>query len=431
MHSGGGDLAVPVSRDSPVLAPAKAASRIPINLVIPPEYGLVDPYLQPGHLQFDPSDPLAARWKPFDALLSNPDWTELMRLAGNLPLPNPHQNPAEPTADSIVDPPQYPLSEYSATEREEIQQEMLKKIDHLRNSTILMLGDNSDRNTVDQFGILFQSSTWQESFNGSEVDPMEPRSSAYPHICRIGEQINLTIASGLMYGIMDDVEDFSYMPNWIAHGKAEDRVEQLFKVFTDRRESPPSLIVLHSGMWDLAFFGRQDKATSTSTNTPLADERLVQWQNRMTSMIRKVKVTWPGVPIVLRKSHRVGSTHGSAEWQLDDPHVVNYFTDVRIHQIRAMQQHIAQQEGIAIFDFGVLFEGFQRYQDGIYPLLYPGGLLMANGLMHQAYLARHDPFYNAYSTAIPRRNAGQAYLRHSRIAAYLLDKADSPKVPAS
>ena len=362
---------------------------------------------------------------PFDETISTPDWNGLLRIAGNLPLPDPNWNAAMPNPDSIVKTPQYPLSGYTATEREEIQQQMLQKVDHLRNTSILVLGDSVDRNAVDHFGIMFQTPTTQESFNGSDFDPLNTKSWGYPHIFHVGGEINFTIASGFFYGAMDDVDDFSFVHDWVAPGKAEDRIEELFKVFTDRRQMEPSLIVLHSGMWDMAFFGRQDKASSTSTNTPLSDERLGQWQKRMVSTIRKVKETWPGVPIVLRKLHRVGPSQGAADWQLGQPQVVNYFTDIRFHQLRAMQQHIAQQEGIATFDFGALFEGFQRYQDKVHPLLYPGGVVMANGIMHQCYLAKHGPLYNTNpNAALPRspRRSGEMYLRQSRLAAYLLDR---------
>lgn len=337
-----------------------------------------------------------------------------------------------PTPDGIVKTAQYPLSGYTATESEGIQHEMLDKIAHLRNSTILMLGDSVDRNAVDHFGILFQQSTTKQSFNGSDFDQSNTKTWGFPHIFHVGGEIDFTIANGFFYGVMDEEDDFSFAHDWMAPGRAEDRIEQLFKAFTDRLEHQPSLIVLHSGMWDLAFFGRQDKASSTSTNTPLADERLAQWQMRMLSTVKKVKETWPGVPIVLRKLHRVGPSQGAADWQLGQPQVVNYFTDIRFQQLRAMQQHVAQTEGLATFDFGALFEGFQRYQDKVHPLLYPGGVLMANAIMHQAYLAKHDPFYNTGTDMTlagqrAQRKTGEMYLRHSRIAAYLLDKAGQKK----
>lgn len=45
----------------------------------------------------------------------------------------------------------------------------------------------------------------------------------------------------------------------------------------------------------------------------------------------------------------------------------NFFTDIRIHQIREMQKVIAREEGIPYYDFGHIWEGFQEYQDKVHP----------------------------------------------------------------
>ena len=93
---------------------------------------------------------------PFDETISTPDWNGLLRIAGNLPLPDPNWNAAMPNPDSIVKTPQYPLSGYTATEREEIQQQMLQKVDHLRNTSILVLGDSVDRNADPNYARIVQ-----------------------------------------------------------------------------------------------------------------------------------------------------------------------------------------------------------------------------------------------------------------------------------
>ena len=58
----------------------------------------------------------------------------------------------------------------------------------------------------------------------------------------------------------------------------------------------------------------------------------------------------------------------------DDPAVKpetfsNFFTDVRIHQIREMQEQVVVSEGIPSFDFGEMWEGWQSYQQMVHPLL--------------------------------------------------------------
>lgn len=59
-------------------------------------------------------------------------------------------------------------------------------------------------------------------------------------------------------------------------------------------------------MWDLAFFGRQDRVSRLSTEIPLTHARVEWWQRRLKEVIVHVNTTWPGVPLWLRKLHRVG-----------------------------------------------------------------------------------------------------------------------------
>lgn len=59
-------------------------------------------------------------------------------------------------------------------------------------------------------------------------------------------------------------------------------------------------------VWDLAFFGRQDRVSRLSTEIPLTHARVEWWQRRLKEVIGHVNTTWPGVPLWLRKLHRVG-----------------------------------------------------------------------------------------------------------------------------
>lgn len=45
----------------------------------------------------------------------------------------------------------------------------------------------------------------------------------------------------------DDEDNFRQQPDWHPPGKAEDRIDQLFKVHTDQLPHPPSFISIHSG----------------------------------------------------------------------------------------------------------------------------------------------------------------------------------------
>lgn len=106
--------------------------------------------------------------------------------------------------------------------------------------------------------------------------------------------------------IQDDKDDFSAAVDWHAPGKVEDRIDQLYLPFTQRMNRQPDFIQLQSGLWDLALFGRQDTRDGVSTKFELTHERLGWWRQRMMSHIKAVERAWPGIPIWLRTTHRVG-----------------------------------------------------------------------------------------------------------------------------
>lgn len=94
----------------------------------------------------------------------------------------------------------------------------------------------------------------------------------------------------------------------------------------------------------------------------------------------------------------------------------NFFTDIRIHQIREMQEQVARTSGIPSFDFGDVWEGWQFFQEKVHPALvswscsrvcfgfsrirswcwfyccllnqlqYPGGPVFAQSLIHHIWL---------------------------------------------
>ena len=103
-----------------------------------------------------------------------------------------------------------------------------------------------------------------------------------------------------------------------------------------------------------------------------------------TIAIRSIKQHFPGVPIVVRLLHRVGDAVLKTGEVTPER---NFCTDLRIHQMRQMQLALARQEGLAFWDFGRLFEGFQEYASKVHPLSFPGGAIMAQLILHQAYLA--------------------------------------------
>lgn len=100
-------------------------------------------------------------------------------------------------------------------------------------------------------------------------------------------------------------------------------------------------------------------------------------------MIRATQEAYPGRPIRLRKLHRVGIqfAYASGDYtcvsplvdQMSSDHAprsgmqgvafpqdTNYFTDMRIAQLRVAQEAVAKELGIHVFDFGAIFEGWQE-----------------------------------------------------------------------
>lgn len=71
---------------------------------------------------------------------------------------------------------------------------------------------------------------------------------------------------------------------------------------------------------------------------------LLQWKACTTAVIRKVKASWPDVPIVFRKMHRIGDNLNPS---YDYGGFTNFFTAVRVQQMRALQHAVAEEEGLA------------------------------------------------------------------------------------
>lgn len=106
----------------------------------------------------------------------------------------------------------------------------------------------------------------------------------------------------------------------------------------------------------------------------------------MEVLYKAVEKAWPGVPIVVRKMQRASAAGAEARMYtpVDSLPVVslltmsalllsgywhknqnaskgfqNFFTDVRVHQIRNMQEYFARRHDLVIHDFGLHFEGYQ------------------------------------------------------------------------
>lgn len=105
--------------------------------------------------------------------------------------------------------------------------------------------------------------------------------------------------------LQDESDFFEYQKECHRPLRAEDRVLQLCRPYVDQLEHPVKMIQYQSGMWDLAFFGRQDALRDENLiEVPLSRERLRWWRERTIQTIRTIKAAWPGVPVVYRTMHR-------------------------------------------------------------------------------------------------------------------------------
>ncbi|BGP57807.1 hypothetical protein JCM8202v2_005454 [Rhodotorula sphaerocarpa] len=265
----------------------------------------------------------------------------------------------------------------------------------LANRTILILGDSVDRNGLHHFAEMLGLPRYcvpYDDFGKKGQVPAGWDERGIPWVIEI-PWTNTYFTNGFMYGL-DDEDNFRQQPDWHPPGKAEDRIDQLFKVHTDQLPFPPSFVAVHSGLWDLAFFGRQDRVSHLSTEIPLTHQRVEWWQRRMKQLIKHVSDTWPRVPIWVRKLHRVGPVGGASyDWRHTgrEDHggqstFSNFFTDIRIHTIREMQDQVTRDLGVPAYDFGESWEGWQAHQDMVHPKKFPGGPVYMQALLHHVWM---------------------------------------------
>ncbi|SCV69242.1 BQ2448_2262 [Microbotryum intermedium] len=330
----------------------------PIQLVDPDRLvdKLCDPFAEPGFLHYDPENPFGTRWIPYpESCEPAPDWLSLLAKKDT------------------------------------------NRLSFLKNRTILILGDSVDRNALHHFAEMFGLPRYCvpfDDFSKKGVVPTGWDDRGIPWVVEV-PWLGLTLTNGFFYGV-DDEDNFKQKPDWHAPGKAEDRIDKLFKVHTAQLPQDPSFISLHSGLWDLAFFGRQDRAWQQSSEAPLSNERVRVWVKRAAQILEHTRKTWPGIPVWYRKLHRVGpvgqasslSVSTSDDFRHDGKAEAapekfsNFFTNVRTHELREMMDGVAIAMGAPVFDFGELFEGWQRAAGR----KYPAAPLYISALIHHVYM---------------------------------------------
>ncbi|KAG0142655.1 hypothetical protein CROQUDRAFT_681373 [Cronartium quercuum f. sp. fusiforme G11] len=377
-----------------------------------------DPFAEPGSVAFNETYYNDASWVPLGSSCPpSPDYLSALRAISLIPANASVEDRIHAIQHPVHDGPRSEGQAGEGREAVDLWGRPYPSLDFLRGKTILWLGDSVDRNGLQHFHELLGANF--RGFSYTDIDGpipegwdyrsipyevelglLEPRNRKKTEgLKNVGAQfagLNARLVNGFFYGL-DDINDFAVQVDWHAPGLAEQRIEELFKPMMDQFEletkEPPAFISIQSGLWDLAFFGRQNRQANQTTESPLTAIQLDWWQNRMRSVIRTLKVTWPNTPIWIRNTHRVGfDVRASGDWKhglkygLGDPNFVNFFSDVRVHQIQQMQEQVARAEGIPIFDWGKIWEGYQKFQDKVHPLKIPGGVLMNQALMHHIWM---------------------------------------------
>lgn len=190
---------------------------------------------------------------------------------------------------------------------------------------------------------------------------MLKKRTGVPHHSHI-ESLDFRIVNCFIYGV-DSTGTFANQPDVHAPLRAEERIPQLCGRFTSGLWNPPTLISLHSGLWDLAAFGRMDGATAGTT--PLSQAQTQYWLDRMDVIIASIRATWPGIPIHLRTSHRVGDQGASVDYAMPGTEKPRFFSDQRSAQVRELQLTVAKRYCLMVNDFATVWEGHQRQQDKV------------------------------------------------------------------
>ncbi|GAA97175.1 uncharacterized protein L969DRAFT_84401 [Mixia osmundae IAM 14324] len=361
------------------------------------DHPVCDPFSLPGYLAFDESNLMATEWRPFSqSCPPAPDYLRMLRTA----------YPTKQTLARIQEsydasgdhkPANLSLSVLRGTPQAARASAALQ---FMRGKSVLMIGDSVDRNALDDIATLMDREVQPTSYSDPEVrgamEGWDPRNQ--PYTLQIPE-LDFQMFNSFHYG-MDDTDEHSGQADWHAPGKVEDRLDQLFGPMIDMATNNhgPDLILFHSGMWDAAYWGRLDKKQDRSTATALSQKRLEWYTRRFKSTLREIRHRYPHARLVVRQMHRIGqqALSASKDWgpgiegKFKDGKFSSFFADVRVHQIRELTSAICQEEGLEVFDFGRMWEGYQARQDKVHPMLFPSGPIFGAAVLHQLYLGSID-----------------------------------------
>jgi hypothetical protein len=251
--------------------------------------GPCEPYFTHGTLAIDHVDPDGTRWMPFD------------------------------TSYRACIPPAY---------FRQLRHGRDASLGWLRNRTVLIIGDLTDRSHVEEFCTLLgyeaeivrqdhplapPTTALRGAMRPDRIEHRAGPASTLPRICRVPEY-GLTvrmpesglwrcsrgvfqIASTVVYGL-DEEDYWAGTELYTAPGLLEHRMTDVIKPFATALakslgQAGPDLVEFHSGSYDLARWARQDLEVGRSPEAPLADDRLAWYRFRVGKALSEVRRAFP------------------------------------------------------------------------------------------------------------------------------------------
>ncbi|KEI37270.1 uncharacterized protein L969DRAFT_52996 [Mixia osmundae IAM 14324] len=312
-----------------------------------------DPFAEPGYVHYDEAHPASTQWRPLSSTCDPaPDWLGLLSRLDN----------------------------------------RSSELDFLRGRTALIIGDSTDRQTIEDLASITQSrppkAVSYYKANMLAVDDVKMR-DIQPHgVPRLlyYEELDFRVISVFHYGLMTDLR----LSQWIAPDvhkplAMQDRLTELFRPLVEMYTDRLDLVRFQSGLWDVdALTALPDDVLhahegNSSMQSARQDEEAMPIFTRYTlrykQALGQIQAAFPHAAIWARTMHRPGPG-------LHKEH----FSDISVKRLSQAAVQGARESGVNVFDFGNIFEGWQIYANWIHPYQYPGTALMAQALIHELYL---------------------------------------------
>ncbi|KZO90831.1 hypothetical protein CALVIDRAFT_558449 [Calocera viscosa TUFC12733] len=290
-----------------------------------------EPYTKPGTLHLNPDQPHLTTYTPFDASCQ-PNNTLLQHWRDGVP------------------------------------------VDEFRNTSVLLLGDSVDRGWVNytctagkDAGAVLRMSALNDSLSTRPKN----ENGGNPRTCAHGA-LGLEVSFYHFCGLTDadiwrDKPDPCNRP-----GPFHERWK-LFLRWASSLDKPPDIVVIQSGLWDLAAFDRNLYLTMDHDTDlkGLTDEFIASWIGNMTDMVHRVKEAFPRTSIYYRIVHQT-KKNGDTWFRPTGNYKTKHgkaFRPLRVQQVQDAQKYVVEQEQLHLLPFGDLVGGQLDavLQDAIHP----------------------------------------------------------------